>query len=271
MSVFAEAARSHLARVEGVEQPTILCRAIVDDLRLHPAEHALARLAWNLSRITSHSHRRLVSDALSVDDAIAGSVLVREAGSALAEATADRWRSSQWWLPAERSEPPRVERVPRRESLRLPRPGVEPVKPATAGLFTSTSTASSLGMWHIRLALAGPAAQLSLPAVAYRLTPVPTARVAVVDSAAAWVRLVEDHALERGATLVPDWAQIANGYDAVHLTCRGVASIQGVVFATNGREIPASYWDVECTVWLAWVFDEFESRDLAYPRLPELF
>lgn len=79
-------------------------------------------------------------------------------------------------------------------------------------------------------------------------------RVAEIGSATAWVEFVCAHARISDGLVYPDWVDIAQSFDAVHLTLRMIAAAQGLSFATRHGDIPAAFWDVETTLWLRWCF-----------------
>lgn len=95
------------------------------------------------------------------------------------------------------------------------------------------------------------------------------ARVYEVDGPAAWTALVERHPLEvsasrrhdwyrvsgeDGAWVVPDWAGVADQYDAVHLTVDGYLSTAGRALPVARGGAPArtvlAGWHPDATWWL---------------------
>jgi len=78
----------------------------------------------------------------------------------------------------------------------------------------------------------------------------PTSRVLEVDSARAWVELVDAYPLEKDRGWVPDWLTVSAHYDLVHLTLPAVVAMQGIPFEGIRGTYASTYWDVETTLWL---------------------
>ncbi|MGH3993459.1 MAG: hypothetical protein ACRDSN_13480, partial [Pseudonocardiaceae bacterium] len=141
-------------------------------------------------------------------------------------------------------------------------------KPFGAGLFTSTGVLGGHGMWRTYLDRNRWSTLHPLPWHTWRLTPRPDAVVHEISSAAQWVDFVRSYPLRRGALVYPDWPSAARDLDAVHVTLRAIAAIQGLrfpagefpadEFPADGAAVAASYWDVESTFWLRWSFTAAE-------------
>ncbi len=58
--------------------------------------------------------------------------------------------------------------------------------------------------------------------------------------------------------LYPDWKQVADDWDGVHMAARAVAATQGICFEAGEQRLAAPYWSVESTLWLRWSFDGVE-------------
>lgn len=130
-------------------------------------------------------------------------------------------------------------------------------KPFGLGIYTSTGSGNGLGMWWALLQLSRGSGLFPLPWSAWEVAIAPSARVFELTSAQRWVELVQTYPLEADDKMAPNWAAIADSYDAVHMTVPAIAATQGVVFREDRVSIAAPYWDVESTLWLNWVFDDF--------------
>lgn len=128
-------------------------------------------------------------------------------------------------------------------------------KPFGVGLFTSTGAFGTHGMWALYLDANRGTTLHSLPWQTWGVEPDPRAIVCEITSASEWVQLVLAHRQNHDGLLVPDWPSIARHYDAVHITLRAIATIQGLYFQTTHGTVAPSYWDVESTLWLRWCFD----------------
>jgi hypothetical protein len=128
-------------------------------------------------------------------------------------------------------------------------------KPFGVGLFTSS------GMWRTYLDLNRGSTLFPLPWRTWAMGVRPDARVREVTSAAQWVEFVLSNPLRHGDLLYPDWKAVARSYDAVHLTLRAIAAIQGMYLAVNRDTMAPVYWDVESTFWLHWCFESVRLVD----------
>jgi hypothetical protein len=127
-------------------------------------------------------------------------------------------------------------------------------KPSGAGLYTATGSARDHGMWRRYLEMNRGSSLHPLPWHTWQVHPCDDISVYELDSAAAWVGLVENHPIAHKGLVYPDWAAIAHEYDAVHVTLRAIAATQGMAFITEHGLSAAAYWDVESTLWLRWSF-----------------
>jgi hypothetical protein len=135
-------------------------------------------------------------------------------------------------------------------------------KPSGAGLFTSVGLNGMPSAWLLYL-LANEAIFVS-PWFASGLTCSPGTRRLLIDSASDWCRFVASHGRRSvGGLLVPDWAMAAESFDAVTLSPKAVASIDGFQFVWGEQRVAASTWSVESTIWLRWMFDSVESIELS--------
>ena len=133
---------------------------------------------------------------------------------------------------------------------------VEPVaaKPFGIGLFTSTGALGGLGMWRAYLQRNEWSTLHPKPWHTWSLTPRQDAVVREIADAAGWVDFVHTYPRRHHDLLYPDWRRAAADLDAVHVTLRAIAAIQGLRIRTARGDAAASYWDVECTFWLRWCF-----------------
>lgn len=166
---------------------------------------------------------------------------------------------AQYWIRTGRPDHLRaVDKVLRRESFVGVEagPGVNPsTKPFGIGLFTSTGVCDTPGMWFAYLNRHHTSTLHPGPWVVWRVVPASTACVCEIRSAADWVAFVSSHALPHNGFVYPDWTAVSRYYDAVHITLRAIAAVQGLSFTTHFGSTAPPYWDVECTFWLRWCFD----------------
>jgi hypothetical protein len=131
-------------------------------------------------------------------------------------------------------------------------------KPFELGLFTSTGTLGTYGMWLCLLVLNRGSTLFPFPWNVWMLQASPDARVFEITTATEWVEFVLEHAMHRDGLLYPDWKLVASRWDAVHMTVRAIAAVQGARFAVNEKVVAPPYWDVESTLWLRWAFTATE-------------
>ena len=133
-------------------------------------------------------------------------------------------------------------------------------QPTGLGLYTSTGVSGGLSTW--RRLLSGYEASAAaggglypFPWVTWRLEP-STDKVSVAEivSARTWVAFVESYSAIVHGTVWPDWARIAEEFDAIHITLSAVVAAQGFRFRVGSKVIAPAFWDVEQTFWLAWRF-----------------
>jgi hypothetical protein len=127
------------------------------------------------------------------------------------------------------------------------------IKPPDVGFYTSTAIASAGGasMWRTHLGPGG-SMMYPLPRYTWELAIDKDARIAEIRGATDWVDFVCAHSRFSDGLIFPDWAGIAQSYDAVHLTLRAIAAAQGFSFDTPHGVIPPAFWDAETTFWLSW-------------------
>jgi hypothetical protein len=114
------------------------------------------------------------------------------------------------------------------------------------------------------------------------LRPTGEVRVFEVTGPEAWAALVEAYPLPLTASrrhdwfrttgvdsewFIPDWAAVANDYDAVHLTMVGYLTTPGTAIPVRGGASVLAGWNADETYWLADVLEpagepvEWERRD----------
>lgn len=135
-------------------------------------------------------------------------------------------------------------------------------KPFGVGLFTATGVGADQGMWRRYLDLNVGSSLHPRPWRTWRLTPHPHARICEVTSATAWVELLTRHPHLHEGQVFPDWARIAESYDAVHLTLHAIAAVQGLPLTTQHGPSAVAYWDVESAFWLRWSFTAVEPVEM---------
>jgi hypothetical protein len=134
-------------------------------------------------------------------------------------------------------------------------------KPFGVGLFTSTGVLGGHGMWRTYLDLNRWSTLHPMPWHTWAVTPRRDAVVHEISNATQWIDFVRSYPLRRGALIYPDWRSVARDMDAVHMTLRAIAAIQGLRFPVGSGVVAASYWDVESTFWLRWCFTGVELVD----------
>ncbi|MBE7195976.1 MAG: hypothetical protein INR66_26290 [Gordonia polyisoprenivorans] len=132
------------------------------------------------------------------------------------------------------------------------------VKGFRGGLHTSTGSGDWRGLWREGYLREMTDTSRPRPWSVWRLRMSKLANVKEISNAKSWVELVDECARTERGFLVPDWTKVAEKYDAVHLTLRGVVATQGLIFETDSGLMPGGSWDVECTVWMNWQVEHFE-------------
>ena len=131
------------------------------------------------------------------------------------------------------------------------------LNPVEIGLSTSTPGPNGNSMWDLYLELF-PSADRPVsaqdPAPVVWSLEVLDDPVLEIKAAVDWVRLVETYGCEINDLIQPDWRNVCEDYAGVHLAARAVAAIQGFSFETRHGLSAPSFWDVEQTLWLRWVF-----------------
>jgi hypothetical protein len=129
-------------------------------------------------------------------------------------------------------------------------------KPHGSGIFTCTGVLGTYGMWRIYLEMQG-AGLFGQPWYTWRVSPDREVRVREIRGATGWVQFVEEYqARTHAGLLVPDWRRVAGDYDAVHMTLRAVAAIEGLPFPARGGVTAPGIWGVESALWLRWRMHE---------------
>lgn len=112
------------------------------------------------------------------------------------------------------------------------------------------------------------------PFAIWRMQPAPDARVFEVDSPHAWHELCVAYPrtkafspvdfdmlnivdLDAKAYLEPDWAKVANDWDAIHLTLGGMLTSHQVAVKSKHGWTYQHGWDTEQTWWLRWTFTDY--------------
>jgi hypothetical protein len=167
--------------------------------------------------------------------------------------------ASQYWIAARRptNSPPRVEPLSQRAFVPPLRasPATLRTKPFYLGLFSSSGIETTPGMWWCYLKLHTGSSLFPRPWRAWSFRARPEARVAEVRSAADWVALIASFPMNHNGFVYPNWRAVAECWDGVHMSARGVVATQGLVFKHQDSVIPPTNWVVESTLWLRWGFD----------------
>ena len=133
-------------------------------------------------------------------------------------------------------------------------------KPFGVGLFTSSGFQGTQGMWRLFLDIGDDPLLFPHPWHVWRANVSSGARVCEVTTAAEWEDLILRYPAvhDDDGLIYPDWPAIARDWNAVHMTIRAIAAIQGVRIRGSLGALAPSYWDVETTFWLRWSFPEVE-------------
>lgn len=187
------------------------------------------------------------------------------AGSALVGRLRSRWPEivhgpvaleRQYWISVERPlERPRrhPELAARHFEAGSAAPASAPsTKPFGVGLFTSTGSASTFGMWWLFLQDYRGSTLFREPWTPWHVQLADPSAVLEVRSASDWAALVTSFPLEHAGMAFPDWVRIAERWDGVHMTVPAIAATQGVGLELDDAATAPTNWDVESTLWLRW-------------------
>jgi len=125
------------------------------------------------------------------------------------------------------------------------------IKPADAGMYTSTACVGEVSMWRALLGPGGSAVR-PLPRYTWNLTHSLPVRVAEITSASRWAEFVCAHPRYVGGVIYPDWVSVSRSCDAIHITLPTIAAAQGFALTTPDGAIAPAFWDVETTFWVRW-------------------
>jgi hypothetical protein len=248
----------------------------LDDSTFGPADTSglqdlMSRFASELSADTDAEMdmqigTQVMTDPGAADAIVARSSLLRAIGALEPSITAGPlWADRQRWVhTGELGEPCTVDaNPPDRRQFLPPQPrtdGRGEAKPFHLGLYTSTVTGAGWTMWESYLEPYY--GQPGRDSMTYpppwhswdlELDGEPLA-IAEVVSAKTWVDFVAEWHSQGRDGIVPDWAAVAEHYDAVHISASAVAAAQGLRFATELGTTAPAFWDVESTLWLRWRF-----------------
>jgi hypothetical protein len=208
-----------------------------------------------VERITSGDRAASRVSAEEADNFARRSRLLSHLAEVVPEIVTGPFRyDSQYWVGSEKPRHlPRGELTPKEAAfIRVSEANTKTpsTKPFGVGLFTSTGNIflSPHGMWRLYLDGWGTAGHVW--AIDINVRPV----VREITTAAEWVDFVLAHPRREGELLFPDWMAVARHYDAIHMTLRAIASVQGLSFLTEHGTVAPTYWDVESTLWLRWCF-----------------
>jgi hypothetical protein len=225
----------------------------------------LAHFIRTMARIThppgSWTERLPTAPASAADEIIDDCHLVqRLIENAPGVAVGPLVRAQQYWVATGRPahSPPRVAKLDRAHfveptaSMDVP----ASTKPFHLGLYTSTGTLGTFGMWWCYLQLHRGSTLFPLPWRVWSVRASNDANVLEITTAAEWVDLVSADPMHRNGFLYPDWRLLADRWDGIHMTVRAVAATQGMGFSLGRHVVAPAYWDVESTLWLRWAFTE---------------
>ena len=143
---------------------------------------------------------------------------------------------------------------------------VPSVKPFGLGLFTSTGMFDTPGMWRSYLRGYEESSLYPRPWITWHTLPRRDVAVYEISSAERWVELLDTYPRVHDGLVYPDWALVADAYDAVHVALRAVVATQGISFAGRHGRSAKPFWDVETTWWLRWCFSSIEAVESGCAR-----
>lgn len=135
-------------------------------------------------------------------------------------------------------------------------------KPFNVGLFTSTGALATYGMWRIYLDLHAASTLFPLPWYTWAVEVEHDVSVREIASAMDWVDFVQSYRTAKKSMLYPNWKRAAQDYDAVHVSLRAVAAIEGLSFQTPYGMTAPAFWGLESTLWLRWRIAEQSLREV---------
>jgi hypothetical protein len=233
----------------------------------------LAHFVWVMQSATEpfmkfEAGKGAVIDPAMADEMVKDSRLLNTIAEYDASLTAGPLRADRqhWIYIADGDEvPDSVSTRPYQECFAMPSAAIEQapaIKPQSIGLYTSTATSVGRSMWREYLEGFRRSTLFPLPWYIWELQ-LQSHDVDIIEitNASKWVQFIEAYPLLRGAHVYPDWARIACGFDAVHITLPAIAAMQGFYFATPVGSILPAFWDVETTFWLKWCFTGARLRE----------
>ena len=232
--------------------------------RLDPLASDITHFIRTLSRVTPVDRTRFgtlpVISPRDADEIVADCGLLGRVQSERADLVIGPIdRDNQYWVSVERMphQAPRERHLDVSHFNGLPgaRAPAATTKPSGLGLFTSTGSADSFGMWWSYLQEYRGSTLFPEPWIVWRVGLAPTSRVLEISTAAQWVALAEEHRREDQRVVYPNWQTIGERWDGVHLTMSAVAATQGICLSARDGVVAPTYWDVESTLWLRWVVD----------------
>lgn len=130
-------------------------------------------------------------------------------------------------------------------------------KPFGVGLHTSTGLAGLHGIWELYLE-ATQSTLFPMPWHIWAVHPRSDVEVLEIANVVDWAEFVCSYSRQQGDLVYPDWLTASRDFDAVHVTLRAIAGMQGIYLRTWKGILAPSYWGVESTLWLHWCFHQAE-------------
>lgn len=162
----------------------------------------------------------------------------------------------QYWISVERplEQPQRHAELAARhfDAPSAARASAPSTKPFDVGLFTSTGSSSTFGMWWLYLQDYRGSTLFREPWTPWTVQLADSSVVFEICSARDWAALVMSFPLEHAGMAFPDWARIAERWDGVRMTVPAIAATQGIGLELGGAATAPTNWDVESTLWLRW-------------------
>jgi hypothetical protein len=187
---------------------------------------------------------------------------IAQGGASLVDGPLDGTR--QQWIGTGRqtASPASVPTPARTQLIEADETNAASTKPFDLGLYTSTAAPDGRSMWRTYLDSTRGSTLHPLPWYTWNLKARDDTKIGEITSACAWVDFVDTYPHPHAGKVYPDWRNVAQDLDGVHLTLRAILAIQGFSFPTSHGLTAPTYWDVESTLWLRWCFTSVNLREM---------
>lgn len=187
---------------------------------------------------------------------------------AVAEELTQSPATASWWQPLDRAQQIWVHRpgsIPAEHSVHADLTQLHPwASKPRRGFWTSTALPPLASMW----VLSGEESDVS-PRAVWRLPLLDATNVWEIDSPRSWIELCERYpddttttygkqwrkwGLAQDRVVTPNWGQVAQDWDGVHLSMGGLLTTEGVPLDLGQVGSMIQGWTCEGTLWLRWTF-----------------